>query len=101
MSGSQRWNAGSANGEDSICILSAVWKSEEKNSDRKESARIQSAGSTRNHRTMIHTMRNDAMKRMLKAILDVIRLLLTGKSDCSVTDGICDFSGQGRDGFGK
>lgn len=42
---------------------------------------------------------------MKKKVLDVLLLLLTGKgggiAKQAVDDGICDFSGQGRDCYGK
>lgn len=41
---------------------------------------------------------------MLKKILNWIMLFLGGKSDLTdemVRDGVVDFSGQGRDAFGK
>ena len=44
------------------------------------------------------------MKKILKAIINIFVLILTGKgrlADEAVDDGICDFSGQGRDRHGK
>lgn len=41
------------------------------------------------------------MKRALKAITDWFRFLVTGKSDIAVSDKLCDFSGQGRDQYGR
>lgn len=44
------------------------------------------------------------MKTILKAIMNWILLLLTGRgpiADEAVDDGICDFSGQGRDLYGN
>lgn len=45
------------------------------------------------------------MKKLAKTILDGLLLLLTGKggdmAKQAVDDGICDFSGQGRDCYGK
>lgn len=38
---------------------------------------------------------------MFKNILNAIRLIITGKSDRAVYDGILDFSGQGKDRYGK
>lgn len=44
-------------------------------------------------------------KKILKVILDGLLLLLTGKGGDmarhAVDDGICDFSGQGRDSYGR
>ncbi len=43
-------------------------------------------------------------KQRLKRILDWILLLLTGRgplADEAVDNGICDFSGQGRDRYGR
>lgn len=37
----------------------------------------------------------------MKKFLDFLVFLLTGKSDEAVNAGICDFSGQGRDKYGK
>ena len=42
--------------------------------------------------------------KVLKAILNWFVLLLTGKGELAeraVDEGICDFSGQGRDKYGK
>lgn len=39
--------------------------------------------------------------RILKKILDVIAIILTGKDDESVDEGYCDYSGQGRDAYGR
>ena len=41
------------------------------------------------------------MRRALKAIADWFRFLVTGKSDKAVSDKLCDFSGQGRDRYGR
>lgn len=45
------------------------------------------------------------IKKILKVILDGLLLLLTAKGGDmarqAVDDGICDFSGQGRDCYGK
>lgn len=44
------------------------------------------------------------MKTILKAIMNWILLLLTGRgpiADEAVDEGICDFSGQGRDLYGN
>ena len=45
------------------------------------------------------------IKKILKVILDGLLMLLTGKGGDmvkqAVDDGICDFSGQGRDCYGK
>lgn len=45
------------------------------------------------------------IKKILKVILDGLLLLLTGKGGDmarrAVNDGICDFSGQGGDCYGK
>lgn len=44
------------------------------------------------------------MKRILKRILDWIELLLTGKgaiTEDAVNEGIIDYSGQGRDKYGR
>jgi hypothetical protein len=41
------------------------------------------------------------MKRTLKAIAEWFRLLVTGKSDKAVSDKLCDFSGQGRNRYGR
>ncbi len=39
--------------------------------------------------------------KFIKALLVLLGLLLGFKSDQGVRDGICDYSGQGRDEFGK
>ncbi len=39
--------------------------------------------------------------KFIKALLVLLGLLLGFKSDQAVRDGICDYSGQGRDKFGK
>ena len=41
------------------------------------------------------------MKELLKKLGGLIVLLLTGKSDEAVHEGICDYSGQGRDRYGR
>ena len=41
------------------------------------------------------------MKNILSRILNYIRFVLTGKSDTFVDEGILDFSGQGRDRYGR
>ncbi len=41
------------------------------------------------------------MRTILKNIIEWVRLLLTGRSDTAVNDGIVDFSGQGRDKYGN
>lgn len=44
------------------------------------------------------------MKKAIKKIFDVIAFLLGADSECrrkAVDDGLCDFSGQGRDKNGK
>ena len=41
------------------------------------------------------------MKRIFSCILNCIRIILTGKSDTFVDQGILDFSGQGRDRYGR
>ncbi len=41
------------------------------------------------------------MKQTLKAISEWFRFLVTGKSDKAVSDKLCDFSGQGRDRYGR
>jgi len=45
------------------------------------------------------------IKKIMKVILDGLLLLLTGKGGDmarqAADDGICDFSGQGRDCYGK
>ena len=41
------------------------------------------------------------MKQTLKAIAEWFRFLVTGKSDKAVSDRLCDFSGQGRDRYGR
>ena len=41
------------------------------------------------------------MKQTLKAIAEWFRFLVTGKSDTAVSDKLCDFSGQGRDRYGR
>lgn len=42
----------------------------------------------------------DIMKKFFKALSEVVLLLLTGKSRQGVEDGICDYSGQGRNEYG-
>jgi len=41
------------------------------------------------------------IKRAVLAVLRVLAVLLTGRDDQAVDDGICDYSGQGRDGYGR
>lgn len=41
------------------------------------------------------------MKNFLSRILNYFRFLLTGKSDTFVDQNILDFSGQGRDRYGR
>lgn len=41
------------------------------------------------------------MRRTLNAITEWFRFLVTGKSDTAVSDKLCDFSGQGRDRYGR
>lgn len=44
------------------------------------------------------------MKKVLKAIFEFIALLIGADCDTrrqAVDDGICDFSGQGKDRYGK
>lgn len=41
------------------------------------------------------------MKQALKAIAEWFRFLVTGKSDKAVSDKLCDFSGQGRNRYGR
>lgn len=41
------------------------------------------------------------MRRTLNAIAEWFRFLVTGKSDIAVSDKLCDFSGQGRDRYGR
>lgn len=41
------------------------------------------------------------MKNFLSRILNYFRFLLTGKSDTFVDQNILDFSGQGRDQYGR
>lgn len=41
------------------------------------------------------------MKRILSRIIDYIRFVITGKSDNFVDQDILDFSGQGRDRYGR
>lgn len=41
------------------------------------------------------------MRRTLNAIAEWFRFLVTGKSDTAVSDKLCDFSGQGRDRYGR
>lgn len=38
---------------------------------------------------------------MLKKLWEFILLLLTGKSNDAVDEGLCDYSGQGRDKYGR
>lgn len=38
---------------------------------------------------------------LIKRILNVIAIILTGKDDESVDEGYCDYSGQGRDKYGR
>ena len=37
----------------------------------------------------------------MKKIISWLLLVLTGKSDAAVEAGICKYSGQGRDSYGK
>lgn len=41
------------------------------------------------------------MKHIFSRILDYIRFIITGKSDNFVDQNILDFSGQGRDRYGR
>ena len=41
------------------------------------------------------------MRNFLSRIIDYFRFLLTGKSDAFVDAKILDFSGQGRDRYGR
>lgn len=41
------------------------------------------------------------MKRILSRIIDYICFIITGKSDNFVDSNILDFSGQGRDRYGR
>lgn len=41
------------------------------------------------------------MKRIFSRIANYFRFLLTGKSDSFVDQNILDFSGQGRDRYGR
>lgn len=44
------------------------------------------------------------MKKVLKRILDWIVFILTGKGEIAneaVDDGLCDFSGQGKNKYGR
>lgn len=44
------------------------------------------------------------MKKVLKAILEIFALLIGADSDTrrqAADDGICDFSGQGKDKYGR
>ena len=41
------------------------------------------------------------MKNFFSRILDYIRFIITGKSDSFVDTNILDFSGQGRDRYGR
>lgn len=41
------------------------------------------------------------MKNILSRILNYFRFLLTGKSDTFVDQNILDFSGQGKDRYGR
>ena len=37
----------------------------------------------------------------MKKIINWLLLVLTGKNEAAVTAGICNYSGQGRDRYGK
>ena len=41
------------------------------------------------------------MKRIFSRIINYIRFVITGKSDTFVDANILDFSGQGRDHYGR
>ena len=41
------------------------------------------------------------MKHIFSRILNYIRFVITGKSDTFVDQNILDFSGQGRDHYGR
>lgn len=41
------------------------------------------------------------MKKIAKAILQAFMFVLSFKSDSAVDEGICDYSGQGRDKYGR
>lgn len=41
------------------------------------------------------------MKKLITKILNTIILICTGRSDEAVDEGICDYSGQGRDRYGR
>ena len=38
--------------------------------------------------------------KIFKSILDIIVILFTGKSKEAVDEGICDYSGEGRNEYG-
>lgn len=41
------------------------------------------------------------MRNFLSRLIDYIRFVITGKSDTFVDQNILDFSGQGRDRYGR
>lgn len=41
------------------------------------------------------------MKKFFKSLFNLIVVLLTGHSDEAVDAGACDYSGQGRDKYGR
>lgn len=41
------------------------------------------------------------MKKLLKKLVNFIVLVFTFRCDEAVLGGVCDFSGQGRDEFGR
>lgn len=41
------------------------------------------------------------LKKAVLALLRFLAIIITGKDDSAVDDGFCDYSGQGRDSYGK
>ena len=41
------------------------------------------------------------LKKAVLAVLHVLAVLLTGKDENAVDEGLCDYSGQGRNEYGK
>lgn len=39
--------------------------------------------------------------KFIKEVFEIIGLLLGAKSNKAVDDGLCDYSGQGRDRYGR
>ena len=52
-----------------------------------------------NQRQNVQT--KESNMKIIKKLINIIVTLLTGKSEEAVDAGICDYSGQGRDSYGR